>query len=152
MPTGSTVFVDTAILVYAEDGADETRQRSCHEWLAALWERRLGRISTEVLNEYYVAVTRKIAHPLTQGDARAKIRRLQLWQPWQVDHQTVETAWAVEARLGLDYWDALIVASASQCGCGYLLTDRLQHGVEIGAVTTVNPFRVQAAQLLPPNA
>lgn len=146
------VFVDTNVLLRAEDDADAAKQARCHEWLDALWATRQGRLSTQVLNEYYVAVTSRIARPLTQGDARAKIRRMQLWRPWEIDHQTVETAWGVEARLGLAYWDALLVASASQSGCEYLLTDDLEHGRQIGAVTIVNPFRTQPSELLAPDA
>lgn len=146
------VFVDTSVLLRAEDDADGAWQARCREWLDALWSTRQGRVSTQVLNEYYVAVTRRVGRPLSQGDARAKLRRMQLWKPWQVDHQTVETAWGVEARLGLDYWDALLVASASQCGCDYLLTDDLEHGQKIGAVTIVNPFRMQPSELLAPDA
>jgi len=50
------------------------------------------------------------------------------------------------------YWDALIVASAQQAGCRYLLTEDLQHGQQLGAVTVINPFAVQPLELLPPNA
>lgn len=149
MPSGSIVFVDTSVLVYADDDAVPAKLQRCQEWLDRLWRTRAGRLSTQVLNEYYAAATRKIPRPLTQGDARAKVRRMQLWQPWQIDHQTVETAWAVEARFGLHYWDALIVASASHAGCTHLLTEDLQPGQQIGAVTVVNPFQADPADLLP---
>jgi predicted nucleic acid-binding protein len=98
-----------------------------------------------VLHEYYVQVTRKPG--LAQGDARAKVRRFQLWQPWQIDHQTVETAWGVEARFGLSYWDALIVAAAAQSGCTHLLSEDLRHGQQIDAVTIINPFLVGPGEL-----
>jgi predicted nucleic acid-binding protein len=152
MPTGSTVFVDTNVLVYAEDVSEPDKKAQCHEWLKALWSARVGRVSTQVLNEYYVAVTQKIPKKLTQGDARAKVRRMQQWEPWHVDHQTVETAWAMEARYGFHYWDALIIASASHAGCRWLLTEDLQHDQQIGTLTVVNPFRTQPSELLPPNA
>jgi predicted nucleic acid-binding protein len=152
MPTASTVFVDTNILVYAEDTRVPEKQRRCQEWLKALWASRRGRLSTQVLNEYYVAATRKLPKPLTQGDARAKVRRMQLWQPWAVDHQTVETAWAVEARFGLSYWDSLIIASASHAGCGWLLTEDLQHGQKIGALTIVSPFQAEPTEIIPADA
>ena len=152
MPTASTVFVDTNVLVYADDARDADKQRRCQEWLKALWASQKGRLSTQVLNEYYVAATRKPPKPLTQGDARAKVRRLQLWQPLAIDHQTVETAWAVEARFGLNYWDALIVASSSHAGCAALLTEDLQHGQKIGALAIVNPFRADPTELVPADA
>lgn len=152
MPSGSTVFVDTNVLVYADDARDPGKQQRCQDWLKALWASRKGRLSTQVLNEYYVAATRKLPKPLTQGDARAKVRRMQLWQPWSIDHQTVETAWAVEARYGFSYWDALIVASASHAGCGWLLTEDLQHRQQIGAVTVVNPFQAEPSELIASDA
>jgi predicted nucleic acid-binding protein len=147
-----SLLVDANVLVYADDLSDGEKNRKAVEWLDLLWASRLGRVSTQVLNEYYVTVTRKLKPGLTQGDARAKVRRYQLWQPWQIDHQTVETAWGIEARFAVHYWDALIVASAQQAGCRYLLTEDLQHGQQLGPVTIVNPFIVQPRELLPPNA
>lgn len=145
MPSGPIVFVDTNVLICADDARDAVRRLRAREWLLLLWQQRAGRLSTQVLNEYYVNVTRKLG--LAQGDARAKVRRFQLWQPWQVDHQTVETAWGVEARFGLGYWDALIVAAAAQSGCSHLLSEALQHGQQIDAVTIINPFLVAPGEL-----
>ena len=146
------VFVDTNVLVYADDTSDPMKNELAVEWLDTLWSRRAGRVSTQVLNEYYVTVTRKLTRGLKQGDARAKVRRYQLWHPWQVDHPTVETAWGIEARFGVHYWDALVVASAQQAGCGTLLSEDLQHGQKLGAVTVINPFRTAPSEVLPSNA
>lgn len=145
MPTALTVFVDTNVLLYADDRRDAAKQLRAREWLLALWQQRSGRLSTQVLNEYYVNATRRLG--MAQGDARAKVRRFQLWQPWQLDHQTVETAWGVEARFGLSYWDSLILAAAAQAGCTHVLSEDLQHGQQIDAVTIVNPFRIAPTEL-----
>jgi predicted nucleic acid-binding protein len=144
---GSLCMVDTKVLVYGEDVSDPVKNSRAAEWLELLWIQRSGRVSTQVLNEYYVTVTRKLAPGLSQGDARAKVRRYQLWQPWQVDHQTVETAWGIEARFGVHYWDALVVASAQQAGCEYLLTEDLQHAQQLGPVTVINPFTITPQEL-----
>jgi predicted nucleic acid-binding protein len=77
---------------------------------------------------------------MAAGDARAEVRRYQRWQPWVVDHATVEAAWAVESRYGLHYWDALMVAAAQQQGCTILLTEDLQHDQQIDGVRIINPF------------
>lgn len=145
MPSDMIFFVDTNVLICADDKRDAAKQARAREWLLALWQQRNGRVSTQVLNDYYVNVTRKLG--LAQGDARAKVRRLQLWQPWQLDHQTVETAWGVEARFGLSYWDSLILAAAAQSGCTHVLSDDLQHGQQIDAVTILNPFLVAPSEL-----
>ena len=148
MPNASIVFVDTNVLIYADDTRDAAKRASARAWLLALWQRHRGRLSTQVLNEYYANVTRKLG--MAQGDARAKVRRFQLWQPWQIDHQTVEAAWGVEARFGLSYWDALIVAAAAQSGCSYVLSEDMQHGQQMDAVTVINPFKSDISVLETP--
>lgn len=139
------VFVDTHTLLAADDAFDAVRQNQVRAWLLALWLRRAGRVSTQVLNDYYITVTRNFAMPA--GDARAKLRRFQLWKPWQVDHQTVETAWGVEARFGLRYGDALMVACAAQSGATHVLTPNLTHQQSIDGVTILNPFLTAPTQL-----
>ena len=138
----TAVFVDTNVLLYSEDGAHRAKQARAVEWLHALWLRRLGRLSTQVLNEFYANATHKIKPPMPQGDARAEVRRYQRWQPWLLDHATVETAWSVQSRFGLSYWDALIVAAALAQGCRYLLSEDLQHLQVMDQMQIINPFLV----------
>ena len=147
----NNVFVDASILVYSEDGADPARQQAALAWLAVLWRRGLGRTSTQVLNEFYLLATRKIQPPMPAGDARAEVRRYELWQPWQTDHATVESAWAVESRYGLDYRDSLVVAAAQHLGCRYLLSEDLAHEQHYGGVQVINPFKT-GVELLEPLA
>jgi predicted nucleic acid-binding protein len=104
------------------------------------WDRRCGRLSTQVLNEFYANVRRKFATALSAGDARSDVRRYQNWKPWVIDQPTIESAWAAESRYGLSYWDALMVAAAQHQGCRWLLTEDLQHDQQIDGVRIVNPF------------
>ena len=135
------VFVDASILLHSEDGADRAKQQAALAWLTVLWRRGLGRTSTQVLNEFYLLATRKIQPPMPAGDARAEVRRYELWQPWQTDHATVESAWAVESRYGLHYRDSLVVAAAQHLGCRYLLSESLAHEQHYGGVQVINPFK-----------
>ncbi|MFM2119666.1 MAG: hypothetical protein RL722_1134 [Pseudomonadota bacterium] len=141
-PLGMAVFVDTNVLLYAIDDAYPDKRAVAQAWLAACWSKRLGRISTQVINEFYANARKRFQGAISAGDARAEVRRLQEWAPWQIDHDTVETAWAVESRYGLNYWDALMVAAAQHMGCRYLLTEDLQHGLQIDSVQILNPFLV----------
>ena len=134
------VFVDTNVLLYSEDAADAVKQARATAWLRELWLRRMGRISNQVLNEFYVNATRKLQPPMPQGDARAEVRRYQRWQPWVLDHATVETAWSVQSRFQLSYWDAVVVASAQAQGCRYLLSEDMQHMQVMDQVQVINPF------------
>ena len=142
MPEIQRVFVDTSVFVYADDAADPQRRQQVRVWLAHLWATRTGRTSTQVLNEYYVCLTRagqRIQPSLQQGDARAKLRRYQQWQPWVTDHQTVESAWGLEVRLQLDYWQALMLASAMHSGCDAVLSDALPLK-RYDQLVVINPF------------
>lgn len=134
------VFLDTNVLIYAVDDRDPAKRDRARSWIAACWEQRCGRLSTQVLNEFYVNVRTKFAHQLSQGDARAEIRRYQHWKPWMIDQPTVETAWAVESRFGFNYWDALMLSAAQHQGCTVMLSEDLQHGQQVDSVRIVNPF------------
>lgn len=141
------VFVDTPVLLHSEDGADVVRQQAAVDWLGVLWTRRCGRLSNQVLNDFYDQATRRLQPPMPAGDARAELRRYQRWQPWLIDHATVETAWAIESRFGLAYADALVVAAAQQQGCEWLLSPDLPHNVRIDGVRILNPFLIGPAVL-----
>ena len=135
------VFVDANILLYSEDSADERKQAIALQWLEVLWRKRLGRVSTQTLNEFYVNATCKLKPPMPSGDARAEVRRYALWQPWQIDQPTLESAWAIESRHGLHYWDCLVLAAAQHLGCQYMLSEDLNHEQHYGAVQVINPFK-----------
>lgn len=142
------VFVDTNVLVYARDRTDEAKHRRAMEWLAVLWDERAGRLSWQVLHEYYVTLTRKLRPPRDTDDAREDVASLIAWQPIPVDVPMMDRAWAIEDRFGLSWWDALIVAAAEAGGCTHLLTEDLQDGQRFGDLVVVNPFTHAAEELL----
>ena len=142
MPSASIVFVDTNVLVYAQDLATADKHVCARNWLRALWIGRAGRVSTQVMHEFYAVATRRLRPPMPTGDARIEVQRYQRWHPWLVDFATIETAWGIESRYQLNYWDALMVAAAQQQGCTLLLTEDLQHDQRIDSLRIVNPFVV----------
>lgn len=134
------VFVDTSVLILSEDGADPLRRLQAMRWLRALWQQRLGRTSSQVLNDFYLTVTTRIEPAMPNGDARAEVRRYQRWNPWAIDHATVESAWSIESRFGVAYADALIVAAAKAQGCELLLSLELPHEQQYDSVRILNPL------------
>ena len=133
------VFVDAGVLLACFDPAAGERREQAQAWLRRLWAQRLGRTSQQVLSEFYALARRHFATALAAGDARSELRRLQLWQPWPSDAATFETAFAVEARHGLGFWDSLVVAAAQAQGCSYLLSDTLAAGQVFDGVTVISP-------------
>ena len=145
--TAALLFVDTPVLLHAVDDRDTAKRDRARVWLAACWQQRCGRLSTQVLSEFYRNARHNFPSMLSAGDARAEVRRYQHWKPWAIDHATVESAWAYESRWQLNYWDALIVASAQQQGCTWLLSDQLPHGQQMDGITTINPFLAEPSLL-----
>ena len=139
--TIANVFVDTNVLVYARDSSDPVKQARAAEWMGELWRSRTGRISHQVLQEYYVTVTRKLRPGLPVATAREDVRALLEWKPVITDGALLERAWTIEEKAGLTFWDALIVAAAAASGASSLLTEDLQDGALVGDVLVVNPFR-----------
>ena len=136
----SAVFVDTSVLMAAENAAGAALYTASLAWMDALWRSRTGRTSHQALVEFYDQATTAPV-PLPQGDARAAIRRYQTWTPWRTDAATLETAWAVQARHQLAFGDCLAVACAQHSGCAQMLSLHLPHGAEFGGVTIVHPLQ-----------
>ena len=139
----SPVFVDTSVLIAAEDVGQAALYEAVLAWLDVLWHTRSGRTGNQALVEFYEQVTTATL-PMPQGDARAAIRRYQTWNPWKTDAATLETAWAVQARHELPFADCLAVACAQHSGCEQMLTLHLPHGAQYGGVIMVHPLE-QAA-------
>lgn len=128
------------MLVYARDSSEPEKQRTAMSWMRELWQSRSGRVSQQVLQEYYVTVTRKLRPGLPAAMARDDVRSLMQWDPVQAGPALVEQAWAIEERHGLSFWDAMIVAAAAASGAAKLLTEDLQAGAELEGVLIVDPF------------
>jgi predicted nucleic acid-binding protein len=140
------VFVDTNVLVYLRDASDPDRQRRAAEWLAHLWESGSGRVSMQVLQEYYVTMTRKLRPGLPEEEAREDVAALGSWVPLAPDLDLLAAGWEEQDRYGFSFWDALIVAAARRLGCTVLLTEDLQDGQDLGGLVVRNPFTMPPPQ------
>ena len=142
------VFVDTNVLVYSRDASEPRKQKQAMAWMAHLWDTRAGRVSFQVLQEFYVTVTHKLDPGLDRETARRDIRLLLSWQPVRVDAHVIEGAWHVQDHSRLSWWDALIVSAAQAADCRYLLTEDLGEDQEFGKVRVINPFTI-SPEVLP---
>jgi predicted nucleic acid-binding protein len=133
-------FVDTNVLVYAYDANAGDKHDVARALLARLWDNGTGAVSTQVLQEFYVTVTRKVARPLARGRAREVVATYAAWDPHRPSVGDVVAAAALEERHRLAFWDALIVVSAQRQAAGRLLSEDLQSGRRFGDLAVVNPF------------
>ncbi|HZU11941.1 MAG TPA: PIN domain-containing protein [Chloroflexota bacterium] len=140
MSAESLVFVDTNILVYAYDVDAGKKHEIARDLLAHLWEKRQGTLSTQVLQEFYVTVTRKVPAPLDPPVARRVIAAYHSWPVQSIDVATIVEASEIGERRQLSFWDALIVTAARRAGVNYLLSEDLQDGQTVEGVRIANPF------------
>lgn len=125
--------------MYARDSRDPAKRARAAQWISSLGP-RAGHLSVQVLNEYYVTVTRKLRPGLSSQEARADVLDLHSWEPVAVDRTTVESAWMLEDRFSLSFWDALIVASARLQSCTHLLSEDFQQGQDLDGLVVIDPF------------
>ncbi len=133
-------FLDTNALVYAFDRGEGEKRASARrliENLAASGRLRLG---TQVLQEFFVTVTRKIKTPIGMEDAIRILDDLAVWNPVLVEVEDIRRAARLSEEAKLSFWDALVVVSAAHSGASILYTEDLSHGQEILGVTVMNPF------------
>ncbi len=142
------IFVDTNVLVYTRDSSEKPKQRRADEWMKRLWATGSGRLSVQVLQEFYVTVTQKLKPGMTQAAAREDVRNLSKWQPVGSDPSLLELAWSVQDQHRVNWWDSLILAAALQSNCQHVLTEDLADGTEFDDVTIIDPFRHEPASII----
>jgi len=134
------VFLDTNILIYAHDMDAGLKHDVALSIIEKIWEEETGIISTQVIQEFYVNVTRKIPNPITPVQARGIIFNYFSWQVEAVEPHTILSASEIEEKYVLSFWDSLIIAAASRSKAGKILTEDLNHGQTIESVLIENPF------------
>jgi predicted nucleic acid-binding protein len=136
--TGKT-FVDTNILIYAHDVDESRKHPIARKLLIDLLRTRSLVLSPQVLQEFYVNVTRKIPKPLTRRAARAIVEDFSVWCI-DTSAAQIAAAFRFEDEAKVSFWDALICASTIQSGAQVLLTEDMNAGQKIAGIRIENPF------------
>lgn len=140
MSANSRQFVDANILIYAHDRSAGEKHTQAVGLLKQLWQERAGCLSIQVLQEFYVNVTRKVAQPLTPEAAAQIIADLSVWEVHSPNASDVISAIQLQTRYGLSFWDAMILISAQQLDCATVWSEDLNAGQLFGSAAVRNPF------------
>jgi len=132
-------FVDTNVLIYAHDVDAGRKYEIAKRVIQQLWSDRTGLLSMQVLQEFYVNVTRKIASPLPKASARAVIESYTSWC-METTVADIFAAFRIEDESRIGFWDALVIASAAKGGAARLISEDLNAGQTIMGVRIENPF------------
>lgn len=134
-------FVDTNILVYAHDSSSGLKQSRAAALIEELWATGDGSLSVQVLQEFFVTVTRRVPNPLPVNAAREIVADFALWDVHEPDADDVLGAIDIHARHGLSFWDAMIVRSALAQSCSVVYSEDLSAGTRYDTLEVVDPFR-----------
>jgi len=132
-------FVDANVLIYAHDVDSKSKHATAKNILRELWTARTGVLSMQVLQEFYVNVTRKIRSPLPKDSARLVVTSYSIWC-METTPAELSVAFRIEDESRIGFWDALIVAAAVKSGATRLLSEDLNPGQKIAGLRIENPF------------
>jgi predicted nucleic acid-binding protein len=128
-------------LVYAEDRDAKAKHDIARDLVLDLWNDRQGVLSVQVLQEFYVTVTRKLKKPLRATDALDVVREYLTWTVVENTKSLLVQAIDLQQRAQLSFWDAMVVQAAIQAGCDRLYSEDLNAGQRFDSVIVVNPFK-----------
>ena len=131
-------FLDSNILVYAQDAGSAGKQRRSRELITRLAESGSGVISTQVMQEFFVSVTRKLGVPPLA--AKAILKTFTVFEIVTAGPELIHEAIDCSILNAISFWDALVLAAAASAGCGVLYTEDLSHGQIIMGVKVQNPL------------
>jgi predicted nucleic acid-binding protein len=133
-------FVDTNVLVYAFDKSHSPKKRVAQRLMVELMDQDRLRVSTQILQELFVTLTRKVSRCCSSAEALAVLEDLAAWPLVTVDYAAIRAAVGLAGQAKLSFWDALVVVAAARSGAAVLYTEDLNNGQEILGVRISNPF------------
>jgi predicted nucleic acid-binding protein len=135
------IFLDTNILVYAYDKDEKTKHEKAKDILTDCWNERSGLLSTQVFQEFYVTVTRKLPSKLSANEARETIKDFLSWPVHQITATDIFSASELEEKYGYSFWDSLVITAAQASGAAILYSEDMQDGQQIDGLKIINPFK-----------
>ena len=133
-------FIDTNILIYAYDASAGEKHANAARIVSELWLSGRGVLSTQVLQEFFVSVTRKIPKPINDHLAASIVRDLLRWELVVNDGDSILEAVSLVSRYRFSFWDSLIIQAALKSSCSILLSEDLTDGQVIESTRIRNPF------------
>ena len=133
-------FVDTNILVYAYDQTAGAKHEKARALVIDLLRTGEGCLSMQVLQEFFVSLTRKIQKPLETAEAARRVAYLAEWNLHVPERSDLFSAIDLHQQLRTSFWDAMMIQSARRLGCRVLWSEDLSNGQSYAGVTVRDPF------------
>ena len=137
---GDKVFLDTNLLLYAYDTGSPAKHAVAVRILEDLWKSGNGILSTQVLQEFFVNVTKKIPRPVPVAIGREIVEDFLKWKVVPIEGRTILRAIDLHEELKYAFRDSLVIQSAIEGGARWLFSEDFKDGQKIGDPTIRNPF------------
>ena len=134
-------FVDTNVLIYAEDRDAGERHQIARDLIVELWNTRTGVVSVQVLQEFFVNITRKPKKPLSAARALEIVKEYLTWEVVENSPALLLASIGLHQKAQLSFWDAAVVQAALEADCSRLYTEDLNAGQRFGKLVLENPFK-----------
>ena len=132
------IFIDTNLLVYSMDNYNYDKQKKCRSILKIINKKYYGVISTQVLQEFFVTVTKKLnADPLI---AKNIMRTFYHYEIVTVAPELIQDAIDCYILNKLTFWDSLIIVAAESAKCISVWTEDSNDGQKIRNIKIFNPL------------
>jgi len=136
------IFLDTNILVYAYDISAGAKHKIAQKIVVDLWNSNSGVLSTQVLQEIFVTLTRKIPKPIKTKLAKEIVSTLLKWEVVVNNEESILSAIEIHAQHHFSFWDSLIIEAAIRGGATLLLSEDLPDGQIVEGLRIKNPFEI----------
>ncbi len=136
--TKDKIFIDTNVLVYAQNNKESEKQSICRKVLSNLVEESLLVISTQVMQEYYNVATLKMG--LEKLYVKRTIEMFDVYEIITIQPSIIFQAIDIHILYQLSFWDSLIISAAKSAKCSMVLTEDMNDGQVIEGVKIQNPF------------
>ncbi|MCW3488601.1 PIN domain-containing protein [Dethiobacter alkaliphilus] len=140
MTADNLQFIDSNIVVYAYDASNPDKHQSAGKLVGGLWKSRQGCLSIQVLQEFYVTVTKKVSQPLPLHQAAQIVADLGAWNCHSPTPADLQIAMDIQQRYTISFWDALIITSAKKLKCSTLWSEDINPGQYYEDIEVKNPF------------
>ena len=133
-------FIDTNVLIYAYDVSAGKKHETARGIVVDLWRLGMGMLSLQVLQEFFVNITKKVSKPLEIQAAKEIVRDLLKWDIVIPDGDSILEGIEIHSRFHFSFWDSMILQAALKGGASALLSEDLVEGRIIDALKIINPF------------
>ena len=134
-------FIDTNIFVYAHDSNSKMKREASQKLIMDGIKDELAVISTQVLSEFFVVITKKVQKPLPQKTAKKEIELLRCLEIVEINIQTILSSIDLHVESKVSFRDSLIIVCAQNSNCKYVFSEDLNPGQKFNGVEIINPFK-----------